>query len=201
MADGSFAILLIAAGLTDMALNYCTVPKGCLVITDTVPSWSFSAGQVVKETFSLNRRQVVKRPAPAVAEIYVRYNLNHKIGPFGSAVGFSVGGNGELWLGYGSTYDFDFGESPIFLELHGMTGIYAENNGYDLGGVIEFRSGIEAGYENKNGVRFGVSYDHRSNNQIYRNNPGIETLQFRVSIPMTSGRRPRGKQPLRSGHK
>jgi len=56
-----------------------------------------------------------------------------------------------------------------------------------LGGPVNFRSGIEIGMETRTGVRYALSYDHRSNLDFYGSNPGVETVQFRVSIPL--GRR------------
>ena len=172
MADGTFAALMFAAGLIDMGTNYCGAEKGCLGRSETQPRLSISAGEILK-----------RRAMPA-DEFYVRYDLGRNIGPFGTALGFSVGENGEMWLGLGQTYTFDFGDSPFFAELHAMPGLYAANGGFDLGGPIEFRSGIELGYENGAGVRFGVSYDHRSNADIFSQNPGVETMQFRISIPL-----------------
>ena len=71
----------------------------------------------------------------------------------------------------------------LFLQLNAMTGLYEEGSGVDLGGPIEFRSGLSVGYQNKAGVRMSLSIDHRSNLGIYSDNPGLETVQFRVSIP------------------
>ncbi len=171
MADGTFAGLLIVLGLWDMGVNHCGTENGCLGRTEVTPRFAISAGEVLP------------RQAPITQELYLRYDLGHRNGPFGHAVGVSFGGNGELWLGYGQTYGRYLGNSPVFAELHAMAGVYADNGGWDLGGPIEFRSGIELGYENRNGWRFGLSYDHRSNAGIYSTNPGIETVQFRVSIP------------------
>ena len=172
MADGTFAAAMIVLGLWDMSANHCGTETGCLGRTDVSPRFAFSAGQTVPRT------------APVANEIYVRYDLGHRNGPFGHAVGFSAGENGELWLGYGQTYKKQLGASPVYAELHAMVGLYEPGNGWDLGGPIEFRSGIELGYENRNGWRYALSYDHRSNAEIYGNNPGIETMQFRVSIPL-----------------
>ena len=61
---------------------------------------------------------------------------------------------------------------------------YANGDGPNLGHDLEFRSGIELGYQARNGWRYGISYDHRSNADIASYNPGLETLQFRVSIPV-----------------
>ena len=78
----------------------------------------------------------------------------------------------------------NFGRSGLYTELHAMTGLYFDNGGFDLGGPIEFRSGIELGYETRHGWRMALLYDHRSNAGIYEDNPGIETVQVKVSIPL-----------------
>ena len=172
MADGTFAGLLIVLGLLDMGVNHCSSETGCLGKTQVTPRFSIAAGEVLP------------RRAPITQEVFLRYDLGHRNGPFGHAVGFSVGGGGEVWAGYGQTYHKKIGNSPIFAELHAMARLYAHNSGYQLGGPIEFRSGIEFGYENREGWRYGLSYDHRSNTGIYKANPGIETVMFRVSIPI-----------------
>ena len=172
MADGTFAVLLLGLGLWDMGANYCGTETGCLGRTDVTPRLALSAGEVLE------------RNAESAGEIYLRYDLGHKRGPFGSAVGFSLGENGETWVGFGSTYTLQFGDSPLYAELHSMPGFYADNGGFDLGGPIEFRSGIELGYEGRMGWRYALSYDHRSNAGLYDDNPGIETVQFRVSVPV-----------------
>lgn len=172
MADGTFAALLLIGGLLDMNANHCGTAEGCLGRSDIAPRIALSGGEVLE------------RQAPVAGELYVRYDFGHRNGPFGHAIGFSVGENGELWLGAGQTWKVDFGRSPFYTELHAMTGLYEPNGGFDLGGLIEFRSGIEFGYENKAGWRYSLSYDHRSNLEIYSQNPGIETVQARVSIPL-----------------
>ena len=172
MADGTFAALMFVAGLIDMGANYCGTETGCLGRNDTQPRLAFSSGSIIP------------RRATSGDELFIRYDLGHKRGPFGNAVGFSIGENGDMWLGFGQTYTFEFANSPFFAELHAIPGLYAPNGGFDLGGPLEFRSGFEFGYENRAGWRFGVSYDHRSNAGIFRHNPGVETMQFRVSVPL-----------------
>jgi hypothetical protein len=54
----------------------------------------------------------------------------------------------------------------------------------DLGGPIEFRSGIEVAYHMENGMRLGLGWDHRSNLEIYARNPGVEMVHVRLSIPL-----------------
>ncbi|GGG87717.1 hypothetical protein GCM10011415_42890 [Salipiger pallidus] len=172
MADGTFAALMLIAGLTDMGANYCGTATGCLGPTENTPRLSFSAGS------SIARR------ADEGAEIYLRYDLARGVGPFGQAVGLSLGEESGAWVGYGLTWDMPFGKSPFYTELHAMPGLYAAGDSFDLGGPVEFRSGIEFGYEARNGWRYALSYDHRSNAGIYDENPGIETVQFKVSMPL-----------------
>lgn len=172
MADGTFAVLMLVLGLTDMGMNYCGSADGCLGKNEQTPRLAFSAGQVLE------------RQADTQNEVYFRYDMATKFGPFGNAVGFSYMETGGMWLGIGQTYTLSAPNMPFYAELHAMPGLYAENGGFDLGGPIEFRSGIEIGYENRSGFRFAASYDHRSNAGIYDDNPGIETVQFKVSVPL-----------------
>ena len=169
MADGTFAVLMLIAGLTDMGFNHCGTDTGCLGRSEAQPRLSFSAGQVVE------------RRAEEQTEVYLRYDLGHKNGPFGHAIGISTLEDGEAWIGFGQTYTFDIGN--VYAELHAMPGLTVDNGGFDLGGPIAFRSGIELGWQNKRGWRVGLSFDHRSNAGIYDENPGIETVAFRVAIP------------------
>ena len=164
-----FAALLIWQGLEDMRVNYC--PTGCLEETHVTPRMSYSTGIV-------RSRQVF-----GGGEIYIRRDTGLQHGPFRSAYGVSVTDEGETWVGFGSLWEVPRKVGPFTVEFHSMPGLYFAGDGDDLGGVLEFRSGIEFAYEAKNGIRYGLSIDHRSNADIYRNNPGMETVQFRVSIP------------------
>ena len=65
-----------------------------------------------------------------------------------------------------------------------MTGLYEPGQGTDLGGPIEFRSGIEVMHELSDGWRIGAGWDHRSNLDIYSINPGLETTFIRLSVPL-----------------
>lgn len=172
MADGTFAALLFIIGLTDMGINHCGTSEGCLGTGETRPRLSISGGEVLE------------RRADPAAELYLRYDLAQTRGPFGGAAGLSVTENGEAWVGFGATYLVPFGRSGAYAELHAMPGLYFDNGGFDLGGPIAFRSGLELGYETARGWRMALSYDHRSNVGIYDENPGIETVQFKVSIPL-----------------
>ncbi len=170
MADGTFAALLVLAGLADMSFNHCGTDTGCLGVSEDTPRLSFAIGSWVD------------RNADEQLEAYLRYDFARHEGPFGFAAGASVAEEGEVWAGFGATYDLEIGDSGFFTELHFMPGLYADNGGFDLGGAVIFRSGIEFGYEAANGWRFGVGYDHRSNGGLYDQNPGVETVHLRMSV-------------------
>ncbi|MDR9454072.1 MAG: acyloxyacyl hydrolase, partial [Wenzhouxiangella sp.] len=94
----------------------------------------------------------------------------------------SASSDGELWAGIGHVYTLTT-RQDLFLQLHAMTGLYEAGDGVDLGGPVEFRSGLEVGYQADNGMRLSLGIDHRSNAGIYGTNPGLETVHVRVSIP------------------
>ncbi len=168
--DGTFGVLFLIAGLTDMGLSHCG-NDGCLARNDQQARFAISAGDVQFQENSISE------------EIYVRYELGHAFGPFQPVIGASVTTDGSAWIGFGANWTYQF--SPrTYMQLHAMQGLYAEGDGPDLGHVIEFRSGIELGWEARNGVRYGLSYDHRSNAGLDSTNPGMETVQFRVAFPV-----------------
>ena len=170
MADGTFAVLLVLLSLVDMRQNDCQTDQGCFAKSQVTPRLAFSSGQVIE------------RQASKTTEAYFRYDTRTRRGPLGSALGASFGGDGEKWIGFGATYRLQQSDNPLFAELHFMPGVYLDGGGFDLGGALEFRSGIEFGYEASNGVRVGLSYDHKSNGGTYDQNPRVETIQIRLSI-------------------
>ncbi len=167
--DGTFAVLFLIAGLTDMGLSHCT-NDGCLAPDQSAPRLALSAGSVMFQEENIGE------------EIYARYDLGQSYGPFELMAGGSVTDEGLAWVGMGAGWTGQLDRA--YLQLHLMPGLYSRGGGPDLGSVVEFRSGVEVGYEARNGIRYGLSYDHRSNADITSVNPGLETLQFRVSVPL-----------------
>lgn len=169
MADGTFAVLLLLLGWSDMKDSYCHMTEGCFARSTGPAHVSLSVGEVIH-----------RRADPAM-ETYMRYDMPRRIGPFGQAVGLSVGEAGEIWAGYGVTYLRQIG--PVYAQLHLMPGLYLDNGGFDLGGWLEFRSGLEIGIQMQSGWRIALAYDHRSNGGIFSKNPGIETAQIKIGFP------------------
>ena len=172
--DGRLAVLFFAVGLFDMKANDCDT--GCLARTPAQEALSLSFGNVIFQENNIG------------SEVYLRYDMGTSFGPFQPAMGLSVSDTNDIWVGLGATHTTHFWQRPSgaggYAQLHFMPGVYAQGNGPDLGYPIEFRSGAEIGYQAKNGVRMGVSFDHRSNGDISSVNPGLETFQFRVSVPL-----------------
>lgn len=79
-------------------------------------------------------------------------------------------------------YDVYLHENVVLTPYTGV-GVYEESDSKNLGGPIEFRSGLEVAYQADNGARVGVNFSHMSNAGIYEKNPGQESLVLNVSVP------------------
>ena len=105
-------------------------------------------------------------------------------GPFQNVYGLSISDTADVWAGIGHAYTIDIPIENVDVQLDAMTGLYARGTGVDLGGTIEFRSGVEVSYHLANGMRLGFGWDHRSNLEIFALNPGVEMVHLRLSIPL-----------------
>ncbi|PJE30226.1 Lipid A 3-O-deacylase (PagL) [Pseudooceanicola antarcticus] len=167
--DGTLAVLFLLSGLTDMGLNHCGA-EGCLAQAPAENRLAISGGQVLFQEDHISN------------EIYLKYDFGNSYGPFQPSFGLSVTDEGDAWVGMGASWTAELDQ--LYVQLSLMPGLYAQGDGPDLGHTVEFRSGIELGYEARNGWRYGLMYDHRSNAELSSLNPGLETLQFRVSVPL-----------------
>ena len=61
-------------------------------------------------------------------------------------------------------------------------GVYSAGDGKDLGGPVEFRSGLEVSVEVGERARVGLVYSHISNAVLYDRNPGAESLALTVAF-------------------
>jgi hypothetical protein len=79
----------------------------------------------------------------------------------------------------------DFALAPHWiLTPHFSAGAYDRGTKNDLGGTLEFQSGVDLFYRLDGGWRLGATLRHVSNGGIYDINPGIETLAVLFSIPL-----------------
>ena len=103
------------------------------------------------------------------------------IGPFGTWVAFQASDQ-EYYLGTGLLLNWYVTERLFVTPSLGV-GVYGEHHGVDLGSQLEFRSGIECGYDMKKAGRISVGLWHLSNASIGETNPGTELVAVRYSRP------------------
>lgn len=168
--EPTLAIVFLIASLGDMAINHCG-GDGCLAASDAVARNSYAIGTLESQDVNFG------------GEFYYRHDFPVKYGPFQPAVGVSISEHADLWVGAGFASTYHFASDRWYVQGHLMPGLYARGSGPDLGHVIEFRSGLELGYEAPSGIRVGLTYDHRSNGSLDLFNPGLDMISLRVSIP------------------
>jgi hypothetical protein len=80
------------------------------------------------------------------------------------------------YYAYGSfRFEVPAGEDWVVTPQLGY-GLYQRNGGFNLGGPVEFRSGLEVARRLGERARLGLLYYHVSNAGIYTHNPGSESL-------------------------
>lgn len=73
-------------------------------------------------------------------------------------------------------------ERPWLLTFYTGLGHYRRgDDGRELGGPLEFRSGLELSRRLGARTRLGLSFDHLSNAGVYDDNPGTESLVLTLS--------------------
>lgn len=63
-------------------------------------------------------------------------------------------------------------------------GLQAKGGAMDLGGPFAYHSSIGAGYALDSGWRIGLEVTHVSNGWTYKDNPGVESVLMKVSVPI-----------------
>lgn len=91
---------------------------------------------------------------------------------------------GTLYVYGGFRLEVPLGKRWV-VSPHWAAGVYYRDrseDGKDLGGAIEFRSGLELSYVLSERSRLGLSLYHLSNAGIYDFNPGSESLVLTYSV-------------------
>lgn len=116
-----------------------------------------------------------------LVESRIEYRFHKKYLIFSPIVGMMVMGDGSKYFYSGVNLSHYFGKQFIVTPNFAVGGFY--NGGEkNLGGIIEFRSGIEIGYWIIKNLMVGAAFHHISNASIYRKNPGTETLSLILTI-------------------
>lgn len=99
-------------------------------------------------------------------------------------IGINVTSDSAAYVYGGFNWDVPLINKQLYLIPNVVVGAYHSGSGKDLGGAIEFRSGIELAYQFENQQRLGVAFNHISNASIYNHNPGGETVLVNYSVPL-----------------
>ncbi len=86
----------------------------------------------------------------------------------------------NAYLGF--SLDFPLGQR-LALRPSFAPGYYANGDGKDLHGALQFRSGLEAGWRFGRGLRLGLELYHMSNLGLETPNSGEESLVLTFALP------------------
>ncbi len=109
----------------------------------------------------------------------ISYGIHPIVGGFGTSDGGAYGYGGLNW-------DIALLPNQLYIVPNFAVGAYRDGGGKNLGGTLEFRSGIELDYQLPNAHQVGVALNHISNAGIYGRNPGEESVLVTYSVPVRS---------------
>jgi hypothetical protein len=112
----------------------------------------------------------------------VELRLGEKIYAIGPLLGIMANTDGGVF-GYVGIYT-DIRKKHWVVTPSTDVGGYAKGGSKDLGGIFQFRLGIEIAREFDNGSRLGIGITHISNAGIHDSNPGVESISLFYSTPL-----------------
>ena len=117
-----------------------------------------------------------------------QFGLEYRAKPFQYNIrpiaGVNVTADSAVYGYVGLNWEAPLIDNQLYLIPNFAAGLYRKGDGKELGGPIEFRSGLELAYQFPNSHRLGLAFNHISNASIYNHNPGSETLLVTYSVPM-----------------
>ena len=96
------------------------------------------------------------------------------------AAGIAGTEDGNAWVYGGLRLEIALGQWVVTPQF--AITAYEDGDGKDLGGVLEFRSGLEVGYRFSEKARVGLLFYHLSNAGFYDRNPGSNSLVLTVGF-------------------
>ena len=150
---------LFAAGILALAISP-------LSYADHQHTLAFSAG--VFEAFENN---------DSAAEIGIEYRFAPQPSIFNliPTLGLAMNSDGGYWGYAGVRYDWQISQKWILTPNFAIAA-YEEGGGTDLGHDIEFRTGLDLGYQLTDTSRLALGIYHMSNADIADDNPGSESV-------------------------
>jgi lipid A 3-O-deacylase len=100
-------------------------------------------------------------------------------GKFSPVTGGFISGNNSVYLYTGVQAQYNIGPLKVIPSF--APGYYEAGHGKDLGSVLEFKSEIRFDLEIFEDSKIGYSYNHISNNDWGKINPGINNQQISFS--------------------
>ena len=121
----------------------------------------------------------------AATEVGIEYRFRplKSVANLVPAVGVGINSDDDYWLYGGVRYDIDFAEKWVFTP-HIAAALHEHEDGIDLGGNIQFRTGAEIAYKLENRSRVGIGIYHLSNFGLEDENPGAESIIINYSFPL-----------------
>lgn len=142
--------------------------------------YAISAAAQERLTFSAGSFDVLNQNVPNFGMEYRGASFWHDLQPM---IGLQANVDGGVYGYAGLNYDWQFANN-WHLVPNLAVGAYDDHSSKDLGGTLEFRSGIELDYALANQHRLGLAFHHISNAGIYDENPGTEQLMLTYSVPV-----------------
>ena len=120
-------------------------------------------------------------------EKYTGYGLEYRFSPIWRelrpVVGFSSTIEHDDYFYVGGRYFISLSENWQFKPSFGI-GLFEKGEDLDLGGSVEFRTGLAFTYNISERIDIGAELAHLSNSRIYKSNPGTETLSLSIAIKL-----------------
>ncbi|MEL6685347.1 MAG: acyloxyacyl hydrolase [Pseudomonadota bacterium] len=169
--DSRFAVFFFILGGTDTYLNDC--PTDCLQQSQAPERIHVQYGDTYFQEDDIGE------------EIFISYDMPKRYGAIQPTFGASLTTDNDFWIGAGGKWSTErISDSPIFIELALMPGLWVQGDGPDLGFPLQWRGSLGAGVNFGDTGSLSVFFDHRSNANATALNPGIETLGIRLTYQL-----------------
>lgn len=110
-------------------------------------------------------------------EVGFSFSGKTQYGPLKPLFSGSITNRGGIWVGAGFENTINIIDN-LSTRLTFLPGLYSQGGDEDLGGWLMFRSGVGFTYAFSDITSVSVMYDHRSSGDIWKYNPGLETIQI-----------------------
>ena len=112
-----------------------------------------------------------------IADARLEYRFGQRLLVFQPIVGVLATSDGSRYGYAGFNYAVPL-NNVLSVSLNLAAGAYGKGPSKELGGVLEFRSGIELVLFLTSKIQLSWSFHHLSNASLYDYNPGVETLMY-----------------------